>query len=188
MSGAVKSSFKAMRGTSLAACEMAGGSADHRRQRRRLRGEHLARQHGRHARRHARWFGGRAGDRGSRDRMRRGTAVVFGDAGDFLASRMVAGTIAVGGARWCAPAGYGMRRGSVVLAGAEPPRGADFRARRLPTWTGRSGSCWRATSRVMAGHKTGLSSPTCRHVESKARPSVTCAADGKGELIHGCLV
>jgi len=53
------------------------------------------------------------------DRMRRGTALVFGDAGDFLASRMVAGTIAVGG-RVGAHAGYGMRRGSVVFATAEP--------------------------------------------------------------------
>ncbi len=76
----------------LAACEMAGGTLDHRRQCRRLRRQHLARQHGRHARRHPH----RAGNAGARfgDRMRRGTALVFGDAGDFLASRMVAGTIA----------------------------------------------------------------------------------------------
>jgi formylmethanofuran dehydrogenase subunit C len=61
------------------------------------------------------------GNAGARfgDRMRRGTALVLGDAGDFLASRMVAGTIAVGG-RMGAHAGYGMRRGSVVFATAEP--------------------------------------------------------------------
>jgi formylmethanofuran dehydrogenase subunit C len=57
---------------------------------------------------------GNAGERFG-DRMRRGTALVFGDAGDFLASRMVAGTIGVGG-RVGAHLGYGMRRGSVVLA------------------------------------------------------------------------
>jgi formylmethanofuran dehydrogenase subunit C len=61
------------------------------------------------------------GNAGARfgDRMRRGTALVFGDAGDFLASRMVAGTIAVGGRVGAHPA-YGMRRGSVVFATAEP--------------------------------------------------------------------
>jgi len=59
---------------------------------------------------------GNAGQRFG-DRMRRGSALVFGDVGDFLASRLVAGTIAVGG-RTGAHVGYGMRRGSVVLADA----------------------------------------------------------------------
>jgi formylmethanofuran dehydrogenase subunit C len=61
---------------------------------------------------------GSAGERFG-DRMRRGTALVFGDVGDFAASRLVAGTIAIGG-RVGAGAGYGMRRGSVVCAGAAP--------------------------------------------------------------------
>jgi formylmethanofuran dehydrogenase subunit C len=53
------------------------------------------------------------------DRMRRGTAVVHGDAGDFFASRLVAGTVALGGRCGAHPA-YGMRRGSLVFAGAPP--------------------------------------------------------------------
>jgi formylmethanofuran dehydrogenase subunit C len=62
---------------------------------------------------------GRAGDRFA-DRMRRGLALVHGDAGDFMASRLVAGTIAIGGRCGRHP-GYGMRRGTVVFAGAPPP-------------------------------------------------------------------
>ena len=61
---------------------------------------------------------GRAGARFA-DRMRRGTAVVHGDVGDFCASRLVAGTVALGG-RCGAHPGYGMRRGSLVFAGAAP--------------------------------------------------------------------
>lgn len=67
---------------------------------------------------------GNAGERFG-DRMRRGTACVFGDAGDFLASRMVAGSIAVGG-RVGSHVGYGMRRGSLVFAGAPPFVAATF--------------------------------------------------------------
>ncbi|MBL8351741.1 MAG: formylmethanofuran dehydrogenase subunit C [Burkholderiaceae bacterium] len=75
---------------------------------------------------------GNAGQRLA-DRMRRGSLLVFGDVGDFAASRLVAGTLALGG-RCGAHPGYGMRRGSVVLAGPEPrpsapptfvPAGAD---------------------------------------------------------------
>ena len=47
------------------------------------------------------------------------TLVLHGDAGDFLASRMVAGTIAVAG-RVGAHCGYGMRRGTLVFAGPPP--------------------------------------------------------------------
>lgn len=61
---------------------------------------------------------GKAGQRFA-DRMRRGTVFLLGDAGDFFASRLVAGTIAVAG-RVGAHAGYGMRRGSLVFAGAAP--------------------------------------------------------------------
>ena len=61
---------------------------------------------------------GRAGARFA-DRMHRGTAVVHGDVGDFCASRLVAGTVALGG-RCGAHPGYGMRRGSLVFAGAAP--------------------------------------------------------------------
>lgn len=61
---------------------------------------------------------GRAGARFA-DRMRRGTAVVHGDVGDFCAARLVAGTVALGG-RCGAHPGYGMRRGSLVFAGAAP--------------------------------------------------------------------
>jgi formylmethanofuran dehydrogenase subunit C len=64
---------------------------------------------------------GRAGARLA-DRMRRGTVVVHGDVGDFLASRLVAGTVTIGGG--CgAHAGWGMRRGTLVMAGEalQPP-------------------------------------------------------------------
>ena len=61
---------------------------------------------------------GNAGHRFA-DRMRRGNAVVHGDAGDFLASRLVAGSLLIGGRCGVHP-GYGMRRGSIVFAGAHP--------------------------------------------------------------------
>jgi formylmethanofuran dehydrogenase subunit C len=62
-----------------------------------------------------------AGNAGERlgDRMRRGLLAVRGDAGDFAASRLVAGTIAIGG-RLGAQPGFGMRRGTLVLASASP--------------------------------------------------------------------
>jgi formylmethanofuran dehydrogenase subunit C len=67
---------------------------------------------------------GRAGARLA-DRMRRGTVVVHGDVGDFAASRMVAGTLAIGGGCGAMP-GWGMRRGSVVFAGAAPQATSTF--------------------------------------------------------------
>jgi len=67
---------------------------------------------------------GRAGARLA-DRMRRGTVVVHGDVGDFAASRMVAGTLAIGGQCGAMP-GWGMRRGSVVFAGAAPQATSTF--------------------------------------------------------------
>jgi formylmethanofuran dehydrogenase subunit C len=45
--------------------------------------------------------------------------------GDFLAARMVAGTVALGG-RCGAHAGWAMRRGSLVFAGEAPQPGATF--------------------------------------------------------------
>ena len=67
---------------------------------------------------------GRAGARLA-DRMRRGTVVIHGDVGDFAASRMVAGTLAIGGQCGAMP-GWGMRRGSVVFAGAAPQATSTF--------------------------------------------------------------
>jgi formylmethanofuran dehydrogenase subunit C len=57
--------------------------------------------------------------------MRRGVVAVFGDAGDFAASRLVAGTVALGG-RCGAHAGWGMRRGTLVFAGDAPDPGPTF--------------------------------------------------------------
>jgi formylmethanofuran dehydrogenase subunit C len=51
--------------------------------------------------------------------MRRGTVAVFGHTGDFVASRMVAGTLALAGRCGIHP-GWGMRRGSIVFAGPAP--------------------------------------------------------------------
>jgi formylmethanofuran dehydrogenase subunit C len=45
--------------------------------------------------------------------------LIHGDAGDFLAARMVAGTVALAG-RAGAHCGYGMRRGTLVFAGPAP--------------------------------------------------------------------
>ena len=59
------------------------------------------------------------------DRMRRGTLAVCGDTGDFAASRMVSGTLLIGG-RPGAHIGYGMRRGTVVCSGAAPQLPATF--------------------------------------------------------------
>jgi formylmethanofuran dehydrogenase subunit C len=118
------------------------------------------------------------GNAGARfgDRMRRGTALVFGDAGDFLASRMVAGTIAVGGRVGVHP-GYGMRRGSVVFATAEPSPA------QLATFVPALGAAdvfWQLLARDLARHGGpfgGLASrPIVRHLGD-------LGAGGKGELI-----
>jgi formylmethanofuran dehydrogenase subunit C len=61
------------------------------------------------------------------DRMRRGLVLVGGDAGECAASRLVAGTIGVAG-KLGANYGYGMRRGTLLLAQAP--------ARIPPTFTG----------------------------------------------------
>lgn len=108
------------------------------------------------------------------DRMRRGSVIIFGNAGDFLASRMVAGTIALG-ARAGTHAGYGMRRGSIVFAGAAPvppltfvPAIAD-----VPVF-------WQLLARDLAQHGGVFAVLPQRRIE---RQLGDLAADGKGEWI-----
>ena len=117
---------------------------------------------------------GNAGERFA-DRMRRGSAIVFGDVGDFAASRLVAGTVAIGG-RAGAHVGYGMRRGTVVLARVQAaPPGPTFVAAR-----GAIDVIWQLLARDLTRHGgpfAGLSErPFERHLGD-------LAADGKGELI-----
>ena len=106
--------------------------------------------------------------------MRRGTALVFGDAGDFLASRMVAGTIALAG-RAGAHVGYGMRRGSVVFAGLGAGGIAHLRA----------GGGRRAGILATAGARPGAARRCLRHAAARGieRQLGDLAAGGKGELI-----
>jgi formylmethanofuran dehydrogenase subunit C len=69
-------------------------------------------------------IGGHAGERLA-DRMRRGLVLVGGDCGAFAASRLIAGTICIAG-RIGAHYGYGMRRGTLVLATPPAPLPATF--------------------------------------------------------------
>jgi formylmethanofuran dehydrogenase subunit C len=57
---------------------------------------------------------GNAGDRVG-DRLRRGTILIEGSTGDYCCSRMIAGTVAVLGDTGKS-IGFGMRRGSLLLA------------------------------------------------------------------------
>lgn len=59
-------------------------------------------------------IGGKAGPMLG-ERMRRGLVVVHGGAGDYAGARMIAGTLLIKGrvGRW---AGYGLRRGSIILS------------------------------------------------------------------------
>jgi formylmethanofuran dehydrogenase subunit C len=116
---------------------------------------------------------GRAGERFG-DRMRRGTAVVFGDAGDFFASRLVAGTLALGGRCGAHPA-YGMRRGSIVFAGATPQLPTGFVANRAGAEV-----FWQLLARDLSRHGGVLADLPRRQIE---RSCGDLAADGKGELI-----
>jgi formylmethanofuran dehydrogenase subunit C len=111
--------------------------------------------------------------------MRRGSAVVFGDAGDFLASRMVAGTIAIGG-KAGVHAGYGMRRGSVVFARAGGlaqvpdtfvPAGAE------------AAVVWQLLARDLARQGGPFADLPARPIR---RHLGDLAAGGKGELIVVC--
>jgi formylmethanofuran dehydrogenase subunit C len=116
---------------------------------------------------------GNAGQRCA-DRMRRGTVIVFGDSGDFLASRLVAGTIALGG-RAGKHSGYGMRRGSIVFAGAAPAPSPTFMPAiaDVPVF-------WQLLARDLAQHGGVFADlpkrRTLRHLGD-------LAADGKGEWI-----
>ena len=116
---------------------------------------------------------GNAGERFG-DRMRRGTAVVFGDAGDFLASRMVAGTIAIGGGVGAHP-GFGMRRGSLVFAGAAPVVAPTF-----VTSGAEAPVFWQLLARDLARHGGPFASLSTRRVE---RHLGDLAVDGRGEII-----
>jgi len=116
------------------------------------------------------------GNAGARfgDRMRRGTALVWGDVGDFLASRMVAGTIGIGGGSG-AHVGYGMRRGSVVFAGAAPGIPGTF----VPA-IAEAAVFWQLLARDLARHGGPWATLPQRRIE---RQLGDLAADGKGELV-----
>jgi formylmethanofuran dehydrogenase subunit C len=116
---------------------------------------------------------GNAGERFA-DRMRRGSALVFGDVGDFLASRMVAGTVAIGGAAG-AHVGYGMRRGSVVLACAAPQVAPTF----VPALVD-AAVFWQLLARDLARHGGPFATLPSRRI---TRHLGDLAAGGKGELI-----
>ena len=100
--------------------------------------------------------------------------VVFGDGGDFLASRMVAGTIALGG-RAGAHVGYGMRRGSVVFAGPAPALSPTF----VPAIAD-APVFWQLLARDLAQHGGVFASLPSRRID---RQLGDLAAGGKGELI-----
>ena len=158
----------------LAACEMAGGTLAHRRQRRRLRGQHPARQHGRHARRHA--------DRRAATPAR-ASATACGAARRWCsATRATSSPRAWWPARspWPARAGahagYGMRRGSVVFAGPAPARIRRPSCRRWPM------------RRVLATAGARPGAPRRRRSPTWPRARIErhlgdLAAGGKGELI-----
>jgi formylmethanofuran dehydrogenase subunit C len=106
--------------------------------------------------------------------MRRGTALVFGDVGDFVASRMVAGTIAIGG-RCGAHGGYGMRRGSIVFAGSAPAAAPTF----VPA-NAEAPVFWQLLARDLARHGGLFADLPSRAI---SRHLGDLAADGKGEWI-----
>jgi formylmethanofuran dehydrogenase subunit C len=110
--------------------------------------------------------------------MRRGSLIVLGDAGDFAASRLVAGTLVVGGKLGAHPA-WRMRRGTLICAGAAPDLGAGHVA--VP------GDCsvfWQLLTRDiarLAGPDSELSDLPRR---SCTRRAGDLAIDGKGEVFH----
>lgn len=114
------------------------------------------------------------------DRMRRGVAIVGGDAGDFFASRLVAGTLALGGRAGAHP-GHGQRRGSLLFAGPAPTPPATF----VPTHHG-ADVAWqliaRDVARLAARHGLDAASPV--HALPQRRPARWAgdtAVDGRGE-------
>ena len=116
---------------------------------------------------------GRAGARLA-DRMRRGTVVVHGDVGDFAASRMVAGTLALGGDCGALP-GWGMRRGSVVFAGAAPRATSTFVDVRAD-----AGVFWQLLARDLARFGPPFDDLPRRGM---TRLAGDLAVQGKGELL-----
>jgi formylmethanofuran dehydrogenase subunit C len=109
--------------------------------------------------------------------MRRGSAIVFGDTGDFLASRMVAGTIALGG-RTGAHVAYGMRRGSVVFATQPAP--AQSSATFVPA-LGSADVFWQLLARDLSRHGGPFEGLAGKRIE---RSLGDVSVLGKGELIH----
>jgi len=99
---------------------------------------------------------------------------VFGDVGDFLASRLVAGTIAIGG-RAGAHVGYGMRRGSVVFAGDAPSVAPTF----VPALVD-AAVAWRLLARDLARHGGPFGGLASRRIVCHLG-DLSC--DGRGELI-----
>ncbi len=116
------------------------------------------------------------GNAGARfaDRMRRGTALVFGNVGDFCASRLVAGTVAIGGAAG-AHVGFGLRRGSVVLAGAAPEIAPTF----VPALVD-AAVFWQLLARDLARHGGPFAALPSRRI---TRHLGDLAVGGQGELI-----
>lgn len=114
------------------------------------------------------------------DRMRRGVALVAGDAGDFFASRLVAGTLALGGRAGAHP-GYGQRRGSLLFAGTAPTPPASF----VPT-AHNMAVAWQLIARDVArlAQAHGLDAASPIHALPQRQPARWAgdtAADGRGE-------
>jgi formylmethanofuran dehydrogenase subunit C len=106
--------------------------------------------------------------------MRRGNVVVFGDAGDFMASRLVAGTIALAGRCGAYPA-WGMRRGSIVFAGAAPRIAPSF----VPV-ASNADVFWQLLARDLARFGGAFADLASRRV---VRHAGDLAVLGKGELL-----
>jgi formylmethanofuran dehydrogenase subunit C len=120
---------------------------------------------------------GRAGDRAG-DAMRRGLILVRGNAGNFAASRMIAGTLVVLG-RCGADPGFGMKRGTLLLS--EKPE------RRLATFndSGRHDLPW---LKLLAGHCARLGwSDRLPGADGARLRRLTgdLANGGKGEILIG---
>ncbi len=120
------------------------------------------------------------GNAGARfaDRMRRGSALVFGNVADFAASRLVAGTVAIGGAVG-AHLGFGMRRGSVVLADAATARAVEIPPTFVPALVD-AAVFWQLLARDLARHGGPFAALPSRGIE---RHLGDLAAGGKGEII-----
>jgi formylmethanofuran dehydrogenase subunit C len=107
--------------------------------------------------------------------MRRGLLVVYGNTGDFTASRLVAGTIAIGGTPGAHPA-FGMRRGTLVLA--------QRRVELAPTFVPTSHDfavIWRLLARQIAA----LGGPfETLATKMPQRQVGDLAVDGKGEVLQ----